>query len=447
MTRIFGHYVSPEMILLWLVELVLCFLAFSILLALPATDNAAIWSLRTAGLAAILALTFGATSVAGGLYQAETCCELRRMVVNTMIVGVLALLAISTVVGLDVGHRATHDLGLATILLAWVVCLVLTRVAFHMAMRQDLFIRRIVVIGSERVAHRVSEAATLARGPFFEVVETFDARRAIPSPDQLRQRKIRGIVVTAGARSSIGAAELLRCKCQGIWILNDVEFCERQLKRVDIDNLNPDWLAFAEGFSCYRLQSVLRRLGDLLISFTLLLFVLPLMLLTALLVKLDSRGPILYRQERVGLYGKTFMLFKFRSMMVDAEAGRGPAWAVKNDPRATRVGRFIRLMRIDELPQLINVLKGEMSLIGPRPERPHFVAQLSEAIPSYSSRHWVKPGITGWSQVNFPYGASVEDARMKLSYDLFYLKHRGLFLDFLILVSTIRTILFQEGSR
>jgi exopolysaccharide biosynthesis polyprenyl glycosylphosphotransferase len=172
----------------------------------------------------------------------------------------------------------------------------------------------------------------------------------------------------------------------------------------------------------------------------------PLMVLVALLVRLDSPGPILYRQERVGLGGKPFTLLKFRSMRANAEA-RGPAWAQQRDPRVTRVGSFMRRTRMDELPQLINILRGEMSFIGPRPERPHFVEQLAQAIPFYRERARVKPGLTGWAQVNYPYGASVEDARAKLSYDLYYVRNRSPLLDILILLSTVRVILFQEGAR
>jgi lipopolysaccharide/colanic/teichoic acid biosynthesis glycosyltransferase len=170
------------------------------------------------------------------------------------------------------------------------------------------------------------------------------------------------------------------------------------------------------------------------------------MLLTAALIKLDSAGPVLYRQERVGLGGRHFTLLKFRSMRPDAEQ-RGPVWAASGDPRVTRVGGIIRLVRIDELPQLLNILRGEMSFIGPRPERPHFVAQLERELPFYADRLLVKPGLTGWAQVNYPYGASVEDARAKLSYDLYYVKHRSLLLDLLILLGTVRVVLFQRGAR
>jgi lipopolysaccharide/colanic/teichoic acid biosynthesis glycosyltransferase len=171
------------------------------------------------------------------------------------------------------------------------------------------------------------------------------------------------------------------------------------------------------------------------------------MILTAIAIRLDTKGPVFYRQTRVGVNGQPFTLLKFRSMRLDAEAGGKPRWASQDDPRITRVGGFIRLSRIDELPQLINVLKGEMGFIGPRPERPEFVSELTAAIPLYPRRACVKPGITGWAQDSYPYGASVDDARQKLSYDLYYIKYRSLLLDLLILIATIRVILFREGSR
>jgi lipopolysaccharide/colanic/teichoic acid biosynthesis glycosyltransferase len=174
---------------------------------------------------------------------------------------------------------------------------------------------------------------------------------------------------------------------------------------------------------------------------------LPLQLLTALLIKLGSPGPLFYSQERVGRYGKIFTLFKFRSMRVDAEVDGNATWAAERDPRVTRVGAVIRKLRIDELPQLINVLRGEMSFVGPRPERPVFVEQLTQVIPYYAERHWVRPGITGWAQVNYPYGASISDARRKLSFDLYYLKNTSIFLDFLILLQTVPIVLSRSGAR
>jgi exopolysaccharide biosynthesis polyprenyl glycosylphosphotransferase len=191
----------------------------------------------------------------------------------------------------------------------------------------------------------------------------------------------------------------------------------------------------------------IKRLTDLLIACSLIAFTLPLMLIAALVIKCDSRGPVFYRQERVGLNGRRFALLKFRSMRQDAEADGRPVWAAARDDRITWVGGFMRRTRIDELPQLFNVLCGEMSLVGPRPERPHFVDHLGKIIPFYDERHTVLPGITGWAQVNYPYGASVEDARQKLAYDLYYIANRSLLLDLRILLATVAVVIFQKGAR
>jgi exopolysaccharide biosynthesis polyprenyl glycosylphosphotransferase len=196
-----------------------------------------------------------------------------------------------------------------------------------------------------------------------------------------------------------------------------------------------------------RFDDRVKRTSDLVIAFALILLTLPVMIIAALAIKYDSAGPVLYRQQRVGHRGQRFMLLKFRSMVEDAERDGRPVWAAHGDPRVTRVGRFIRLVRIDELPQLLNVLWGDMSMVGPRPERPYFVDQLSKSIPRFVERHMVKPGITGWAQVNYPYGASIEDARNKLVYDLDYIEKRCVRLDFRILFSTIRVVLLQQGAR
>jgi exopolysaccharide biosynthesis polyprenyl glycosylphosphotransferase len=195
------------------------------------------------------------------------------------------------------------------------------------------------------------------------------------------------------------------------------------------------------------LDAVLKRALDITVSLVVLIVTLPIQLLTACLIKLESPGPIFYHQERVGRYGRVFSILKFRSMRVDAETDGEPRWATEQDPRITRVGAIIRKLRIDELPQLINVLRGDMSFVGPRPERPLFVEQLSKDIPYYAERHWIRPGITGWAQVNYPYGASLEEARHKLSYDLYYLKNVSIFLDFLILLQTLPVVLFRTGAR
>ena len=249
-------------------------------------------------------------------------------------------------------------------------------------------------------------------------------------------------------RNALPLKDLLRVKTAGVHVNDFSTFLERETGRVDLDTLNPSWLIFSDGFSSGRAVSgAAKRLFDLTASLLLLVFTLPLIALFAVLVKLDSEGPAFFRQTRVGLFGQPFELIKLRSMRTDAEADGAPRFAQADDPRATRVGRLIRKLRIDELPQAWSVLKGEMSFVGPRPERPEFVADLDDKLPYYAERHMVKPGITGWAQINYPYGASLDDSRHKLEYDLYYAKNYTPFLDLLILLQTLRVVLWSEGAR
>lgn len=224
---------------------------------------------------------------------------------------------------------------------------------------------------------------------------------------------------------------------------------EEYTGKIAVENLRPSWLVFSTGFRKTRVWSFTKRTFDIITSVTGLLLSLPLAAVTALIVKLDSpRDPVFYHQERVGLNGVTFTIHKFRTMRSDAEATTGPVWSAgDSDPRITRVGRFLRKTRLDEIPQLWNVLRGDMSLIGPRPERPSFVAQLTQQIPYYGQRHVVKPGVTGWAQVRYTYGASVEDALEKMQYDLYYVKHMSLTFDILIVLETIKTVMLRRGAR
>jgi sugar transferase (PEP-CTERM system associated) len=255
------------------------------------------------------------------------------------------------------------------------------------------------------------------------------------------------IILAPDDRRGLPVRQLLECRLSGIRVIDYVAFWERETGRVDLESLQPSWFILSDGFHMGPVSEFLKRGLDLLISSIILIAFLPVMVMAAIAIKLESPGPLLFHQERVGLRGRPFTLLKFRSMRVDAERDGNPQWAQRNDPRVTRVGAFIRLVRIDELPQLWNVLRGDMSFVGPRPERPYFVEQLSQSIPFYNERHAIRPGITGWAQVNYCYGASVEDARHKLSYDLYYLKNRDLFLDFVTLMQTVRVILWPEGAR
>jgi exopolysaccharide biosynthesis polyprenyl glycosylphosphotransferase len=245
------------------------------------------------------------------------------------------------------------------------------------------------------------------------------------------------------------AESLTRLRFQGIRILTMPDLCSQLLEELPLDTLSDTWFSFATGFNLLheRIFRKIKRLSDIVIACAGLLITLPLSLLAAIAIKLESRGPVLFRQGRVGWKEMPFTLLKFRSMREDAESDGIPRWARAEDPRVTRVGRILRTLHIDEIPQMINVLVGEMSFVGPRPERPAFVEQLKERIPFYSLRHHLPPGITGWAQVNYPYGASVEDAKRKLQFDLYYVRHASPTLDLRILLRTARVVLFRRGSR
>jgi len=241
------------------------------------------------------------------------------------------------------------------------------------------------------------------------------------------------------------ATTLLGCKLCGVKIEEAVDFHERLNSRIWLEALHSEWLIYSDGFKPSWIYIRLKRIIDVAFALLLIALTTPLLILIALVIKLTSRGPVLFRQERVGLDGKVFVLSKFRSMRQNAELETGPTWAAKNDSRTTAVGRLLRKFRLDELPQAFNVLRGEMSFIGPRPERPYFVGMLRDEIPYYDLRHYVKPGITGWAQVMYPYGASMEDAYKKMQYDLYYVKHMSLWTDILILFKTLMVVLVGRG--
>lgn len=241
--------------------------------------------------------------------------------------------------------------------------------------------------------------------------------------------------------------DLVNLRLRGIAVTDYQRFMERVRGCIDVDTLRPSWFFESEGFRSSPGHRVAKRAFDIVVSSSVLLFSLPLLLLTAIAIRLESPGPVYYRQERMGRGGRPFVLIKFRSMRQDAETGETPQWAAEKDPRVTRIGAFIRKTRIDELPQIFNVLMGDMSFVGPRPERPYFVDILAQQIPFYQERHAVRPGITGWAQLNYPYGASLEDAKNKLQYDLFYIKYFSIVFDLSIVLQTARVVLWPEGAR
>lgn len=270
-----------------------------------------------------------------------------------------------------------------------------------------------------------------------------------PLPTLVNRLGVSEIILAVRDRRNGGMPmqELLQCKLMGVRVLELSSFFERENGHLQLDSMNMSWMILSDGFNQGILRDTVKRLFDLVTSTVLLVTTLPVMALTALLIRMESPGPILYRQERIGQGGRPFTILKFRSMRTDAEKDGKPRWASQNDARVTAVGRVIRRLRIDELPQAINVFLGEMSFVGPRPERPYFVEDLSRKIPYYGVRHTVKPGITGWAQVRYPYGATEEDAMHKLQYDLYYVKNHSLFLDLAILLQTIQVVLWGKGVR
>ncbi|HEY2434183.1 MAG TPA: TIGR03013 family XrtA/PEP-CTERM system glycosyltransferase [Vicinamibacterales bacterium] len=266
-------------------------------------------------------------------------------------------------------------------------------------------------------------------------------------PSIVRARQVDRVVVNlADARGKLPMDKLLEMKLDGVTFDHLASVYEELTGKIAVENLRPSWLIFSSGFRKSRLLESAKRFLDIAVSLTGLLLAAPLLALAALAVRLSSPGPVLYRQERVGRHGRVFTVVKFRSMRQDAEAGTGAVWARQNDDRVTPIGRFMRRTRIDEIPQIWNVLRGDMSFVGPRPERPEFVEQLRQQIPFYVQRHVVRPGLTGWAQVRYSYGASVEDALEKLQYDLFYIKHLSIALDLFIIFSTIKTVILRRGA-
>ncbi len=317
---------------------------------------------------------------------------------------------------------------------------------------------RIAVIGSGAQAAQIDRLERKERALGFicmgffpidgETTEIPPARMAAPDialEDFVRRYNVDEIVIASEERRlSLPLESLTECAFQGVDVIDYLSFWEREASRVDIDALPRNWMQFVISHPGGRVHHFIKRLFDIVISSSALIILLPLMACTAIAVKLDSSGPVFYRQRRVGLRGETFELLKFRSMRLDAEQDGVPRWAAGQDDRVTPIGAFIRKTRIDEIPQMINVLRGQMSFVGPRPERPYFVEQLAKEIPYFRERLRVKPGITGWAQLNYPYGASVEDARHKLEYDLFYIRHYGLMLDTIIVLQTLHVVLWPH---
>jgi len=343
--------------------------------------------------------------------------------------------------------------------------LAIWRLFYYNLQKTADFKSRIVILGTSKEARKIAEALQ-GHYPldyefkgFIDDVHVYDKPQlsTLHPPilghcEQLqeiveREHIDKIVVALSDRRGKLPMETLLACKLDGVEVEEGATFYEQVCRKIMLENLRPSWLVFSQGFTISPPLRILKRLADIFLAVLGLLLAAPLMLIVAILIKLDSPGPVFYRQQRVGRYGTLFAVIKFRSMRHDAEAATGPVFADQHDSRITRVGQVLRTLRMDELPQLLNVLRGEMSFVGPRPERPFFVEQFAKEIPYYTQRHSVRPGITGWAQVCYPYGATLEDTVEKLCLDLYYIKHMSLVLDLRIILKTVHIVVCGKGAR
>jgi len=411
--------------------------------------------------ALLVALTITSSMAAFGLYQVHVRHNRRDFLLRLVLsfaFGGIALLVMYYAIPQTYIGRGVLALGLAFA----IVGIFLLRMLAQRVIRTSIFRRRVLVLGAGSNANLINQrlrrrndrqSFTLvgfvpAGTQVVEVPQDLLIRTDQPLAELARSMQVQEIVVALDERrGGLPMEDMLSCVQQGVAVIDLSTFFEREAGLVTMNIADPSWLVFSGGFDHSMPRRLSKRLFDLIAATSLLLVAWPAMLLVAAAVWIESGGPVFYRQTRVGQSGHGFELVKFRSMRVDAEGDGVARWASQGDDRTTRVGRFIRATRLDELPQLFNVLRGDMSFVGPRPERPHFVDMLNQEIRYYSVRHCMKPGLTGWAQLRYPYGASVRDAEEKLKFDLFYVKNHGLVLDLMILLQTVEVVLFRRGAR
>lgn len=410
----------------------------------------------------VLSLTIVFSMSALGMYQLNFREGIRNTFLRLMPSMALALALVTLIFYIfPILYLGRGAIGLIFVIAA--IGILFIRVLVFKSSESSLLRSRIIFLGSGAMAQECHELAISNIGHHdydiigFVPVEHEDCKvltKYLLSADQsiasiAAKHNADEIVVAVQNRrgGQFPIQDLLNCKLRGLRVIDAAAFIEREACQLRVESLQPGWLVFGDGFNQNFMRRFIKKLFDMSVSVLISIITLPIMLVTTLLIFLEDRGPIFYQQERVGKNGRTYMVLKFRSMGINAEKPGTPQWASANDPRTTRIGKIIRKLRIDELPQIINVLRGEMSFVGPRPERPFFVEQLCKEIPFYNMRHSVKPGITGMAQVRYAYGASVEDSKQKLQYDLYYVKNNSLFLDILILFETVQVVLLGKGAR
>ncbi|MDX9700365.1 MAG: TIGR03013 family PEP-CTERM/XrtA system glycosyltransferase [Rhodocyclaceae bacterium] len=461
MLKVFSHYFPAHTLQQVLLDLLLLFVAVLATVGLVA-DHAGDW-VGLSAVALVFALVMVLLNSVTGLYRPVTTLQ--------SVSAVWVKLVFSVVISVPVAFVLFHLMAWETLtgpaarwwVLALLVAFLTLRCFFNRNFSSAFFSPRILIIGTGADARAVEYALThpVRRGvdivgfytPGLDEKVEVEPERILRAEGRLlqlvKEQKVSQIIVAVRERRGgvLPIRELLDCKLAGVRVLDLSSFFEHTQGQVRLDSLRASWLIYGDGFRQGMVRSFVKRSFDLLAACVLLILALPVMLVTALLILIEDGAPVFYRQERVGLGGRLFSVIKFRSMRRDAERDGKPRWAQSNDDRVTRVGRVIRKLRIDELPQLLNVLSGDMSLVGPRPERPFFVDRLADEIPFYAVRHCVKPGVTGWAQVRYQYGSSVDDAIQKLQYDLYYVKNHTLMLDILVLFETVRVVMTGEGAQ
>jgi sugar transferase (PEP-CTERM system associated) len=457
MIRIFNHYLSLRVLLLTLLETMVLFQAMVLGFEIRFLDESVPLPLFQAGLFTIVMLLM---MTGLGMYQAQV--EPFRTTIQRLVVAYgLSLMVMSLIFYLCPDTYVGRGVFAVTSVFA-VVGVLAIRVIFFGVTDIGLPKRRVLVLGNGadaeetiRFLHQAGRGRSIQYAGLYPVVpdrDSTEGERRVDHEHLLRTvKELRVSEIVLAVRERRGGVlplrQLLDCKLKGVKVMDLTSFYERELGVLKVDSLRASWLIFSHGFDQGMVRDVIKRSFDVAASMILLTITFPILLLAMLAIVIESGFPVFYRQERVGQGGVPFTILKLRTMVRNAEQSGAPQWARQDDARITTVGRLLRRSRIDELPQLFNVLRGDMSFVGPRPERPFFVRLLLEDIPYYDVRHSVKPGVTGWSQVRYPYGASVEDSLAKLQYDLYYVKNHSLFLDLLILIDTIQVVLLGKGAR
>ena len=462
MIRLFKHYIPNAVFLLAICDFVLLMVAAELGWVVRANEIHMFIDPIQNRIPQLLtyALSVQVSMIGMGVYGVDALQSLRFATARLLVSVSVAVILLSLFAFLLPGTTLWRSNLLYAMLLTFLFLFSLRLLLGNM-IGGEAFKRRVLVMGAGPRAMRIRKLAE-QKGAGFSVVGYIamnDCVQVIPSAinrahiENLSDHTLRLgaselVLALEERRNGLPLNDLIRVRTTGVHVNEISTFLERETGRVDLDSVNPSWLIFSDGFSSgRRLSAIGKRIFDIVFSLALIVTTLPIMLLTAIAIKFESPGPAIYRQTRVGLYGQEFDLLKLRSMRQDAEIGGQAVWAQKNDPRVTRIGRIIRKIRVDELPQAWNVLLGQMSFVGPRPERPAFVEELGAQLNYFAERHMVKPGITGWAQINYPYGASLEDSRHKLEYDLYYAKNYTPFLDVVIILQTLRVVLWADGAR